>query len=148
MAVISGSFDLQHEDNVSRIVESEAEPLGFRASGSVGVVFCTIESDESGLTNPSFRIQGPEVYGYLVRIGGWPASGSTNWAPTADFTLSVVDAYGSSWSYTIDKDGANDHSGTNAPVCIAGPIQLKTTNDLPAGKRFKISLVFDQVNNT
>lgn len=132
MAVVSGTFLTA---TVGRIHGTAL----VRDGGTVGVFSFVAESHATEI-NPCFEVVSPSVSGWPVRLSAWPVAGSAG--PSIDFTLTMEDQFGSSWSVTIDKDGDDNFLSNPYPPVQAGTLKISATNFGGASLRMRITMIF------
>lgn len=142
MAAVSGSFNINHTNNVSvSHIDNADNPLGIRNNGTIGIIYFTAQSDPGGSTGPCFRVQGPEAYGWIKKVVSFPVTGAT---ATADFVLAIADTEGASHTATIAFGGSNNHIGTNYIGPFAGPLSFSISTMGAASKRATFGIIVDQ----
>lgn len=137
---VSGQFDtptvgILYEDG-------DANVAGTTSSGEFSAVYFTAQSDASGATGPCFSVEGPAIYGHVARVSGWPVSGH---APSSSPTLTIADAYGSSWTVAMDTTG---HAAFSHSIpTLAGPCTYSFNTFGAASKRMRVAIII-QTQNT
>lgn len=135
MATVSGSWG---NPTVGRIYTDSKSPVN-QSGGSVGVLTWISESDSAGAIAPCFKVVSPTVSGWPIRLSAWPVDG---YAPPNDFTLTIADAYGSSWTVSIDKDGDDNFLSNPLPPVQYGPLTITCTDFGAISRRMRFALFF------
>lgn len=131
MALILGTAR-DNVDGVGRTVWGTIDEDGQDPS----VLPLTAEADPSA-TSACWSATTRPIAGYIDRISVQPVTGYT---PSSTFTLTIADAYGSSWTYaaipTAGDTNILDNSWRDA---VRGPITL-SIDDMGARKRVEITI--------